>query len=77
MFDAATRREVRRIPMQSKSSQPGSPIGILVVPGLSQAFVANPNLDQVAVIDLQKWEVIDWLTAGDEPDGLGYSQLAP
>lgn len=77
VFDAATRREVRRIPMQSKSSQPGSPIGILVVPGLSQAFVANPNLDQVAVIDLQKWEVIDWLTAGDEPDGLGYSQLAP
>jgi YVTN family beta-propeller protein len=78
VFDAATRREVRRITMQQpKSSQYGAPIGILIVPALSQAFVATPNLNEVTVIDLQKWEIVDRLTTGGEPDGLGYSQLAP
>jgi DNA-binding beta-propeller fold protein YncE len=76
VFDAATRRELRRIKMQEpKSSEYGGPVGILVVPELSRAFVANPNLDQVAVIDLQTWDVVDWLTTGDEPGGLGYSTL--
>jgi YVTN family beta-propeller protein len=75
VWDAATRRELRRINMQEpKASQWGAPIGILVTP--SRAFVATPNLDQVAVIDLEAWQVVDWLTTGDEPDGLGYSQLA-
>jgi YVTN family beta-propeller protein len=77
VFESATRREVRRITIREpKSSQYGGPIGILVVPPLSKAFVAAPNLDQVAVIDLGSWQVVDWLTTGDEPDGLGYSQLA-
>jgi YVTN family beta-propeller protein len=77
VWDAATRRELQRINMQEpKSSQWGAPIGILVAAPLSRAFVATPNLDQVAVIDLATWKVVDWLTTGDEPDGLGYSQLA-
>ena len=76
VFDAATRREVRRIRMQSdKSAQDPVPVGILVVPGLSRAFVANTNADMVSVIDLQTWQIVDRLTAGKEPDGLGYSQL--
>jgi hypothetical protein len=57
-------------------SQWGSPIGILIAAPLSRAFVAAPNLDRVAMIDLTTWEVVDWLTTGDEPDGLGYSPLA-
>jgi YVTN family beta-propeller protein len=77
VFDAATRRELRRIRMQDKSSQYGGPIGILVAPGLAQAFIAAPNLDQVAIVDLETWEVVDWLKTGDEPDGLGYSPHAP
>lgn len=77
VWDAATRREIRRIKIQEpKASQWGSPIGILVAAPLSRAFVAAPNLDQVAVIDLKTWEVVDWLTTGHEPDGLGYSQIA-
>jgi len=77
VWDAATRRELQRITMQEpKSSKWGAPVGILVAAPLSQAFVATPNLDQVAVIDLKTWKVVDWLTTGDEPDGLGYSQLA-
>jgi YVTN family beta-propeller protein len=76
VWDAATRREIRRIKIQEpKASQWGGPIGILVAAPLSRAFVAAPNLDQVAVIDLKTWDVVDWLTTGDEPDGLGYSAL--
>jgi YVTN family beta-propeller protein len=77
VWDAATRRELRRIDMREpKASQWGSPIGILIAAPLAQAFVATPNLNQVAVIDLRTWQVVDWLTTGNEPDGLGYSQLA-
>ncbi|HEY7639110.1 MAG TPA: cytochrome D1 domain-containing protein [Steroidobacteraceae bacterium] len=76
VWDAATRRELRRINMQEpKSSKWGAPIGILVVAPLAQAFVATQSLDQIAVIDLKTSQVVDWLTAGHEPDGLGYSQL--
>ena len=39
------------------------------------AFVANTNADIVTVIDLKTWEIVDRLTAGKEPDGLGYSSL--
>jgi YVTN family beta-propeller protein len=76
VFDATTRRELRRISMRSKADQYGAPIGILTVPALSQAFIAMPNLDEVAVIDLETWAIVDRLTTGDEPDGLGYSPLA-
>lgn len=76
VFDSATRREVRRITMQAERSQDGPvPVGILVVPSLSRAFVANTNADTVTVIDMQTWQIVDRLTAGKEPDGLGYSQL--
>lgn len=77
VFEAATRREVRRIKMRSaQSSQDPIPVGILVVPALAQAFVANTNADIVSVIDLETWQIVDRFTAGKEPDGLGYSQLA-
>ena len=77
VFDAAARREVRRIKMQADQSPQGPvPVGILVVPSLSRAFVANTNADTVTVIDLQTWQIVDRLTAGKEPDGLGYSQLS-
>ena len=72
VFDAASRREVQRIKMPSDASVP---VGILVVPTLSRAFVANTNADTVTVIDLKTWQIVDRLTAGKEPDGLGYSPL--
>lgn len=76
VFDAASRREVRRIKMQTDASSQGPvPVGILIVPTLSQAFVANTNADTVTVIDLKTWQIVDRLTAGKEPDGLGYSPL--
>jgi len=88
VFDATSRQEVRRIPMQAGTSgrrpedrlggQLGSgpaPVGILVVPQNDRAYVANTNADVVSVIDLQTWQVVDRLSAGKEPDGLGYSAL--
>ena len=76
VFDAASRREVRRIKMHSDASSQGPvPVGILIVHTLSRAFVANTNADTVAVIDLQTWQIVDRLTAGKGPDGLGYSHL--
>ena len=90
VFDVATKKELRRIPMQIKATDASSsasrifgtqfgqspvPVGILVAPGVSHAFVANTNADIVTVIDLKTWEIVDRLTAGKEPDGLGYSRL--
>lgn len=91
VFDAATKKEVTRISMQVKASEASSsgarifgnqfgqspvPVGILVAPGLRHAFVANTNADIVTMIDLKTWQIADRLTAGKEPDGLGYSRLS-
>lgn len=90
IFDAVTRKEFRRIPMMLKAAEGSTsgqrlfggqfgqspvPVGILVSPKLSHAFVANTNADIVTMIDLKTWEVSGRLTAGKEPDGLGYSPL--
>lgn len=80
VFDAASRKEVQRISMQlSGQTQPQGrgpvPVGVLVSPKLSRAYVANTNADIVTVIDLATWRIVDRLTAGKEPDGLGYSPL--
>ena len=90
VFDAITRRELRRIPMEVKAAETGQtkqrifgnqfglspvPVGILVVPAVQRAFVANTNADIVTVIDLKTWQVVDRLQAGKEPDGLAYSPL--
>ncbi|HEX5704757.1 MAG TPA: cytochrome D1 domain-containing protein [Pyrinomonadaceae bacterium] len=90
VFDAVTRKEVRRIPMQLKAAEGATsgqrifgnqfgqgpvPVGILVASKLSHAFVANTNADIVTMIDLKTWQVAGRLTAGKEPDGLGYSPV--
>jgi DNA-binding beta-propeller fold protein YncE len=87
VFDAASRKELVRIPMRYAASDPkgrlfsgfdGSPapIGILVAPGGDVAWVANANADVIAVLDLAKNEVVGVLRAGREPDGLGFSPLS-
>ena len=46
---------------------------------LGAAYVSLPelltNADIVTVIDLKTWQVAGRLTAGKEPDGLGYSPV--
>lgn len=89
VFDAVTRKEIQRVPMQLKATEGSTsgqrlfnqfgqspvPVGILVAPKLSHAFVANTNADIVTMIDLKTWQIAGRLTAGKEPDGLGYSPL--
>lgn len=88
VVDVASRREVGRISMELKakadtegrlfSEQFGEssvPVGILIAPDGKRAYVAHTQADAVSVIDLEKGEVVDRLTPGKEPDGLGYSPL--
>lgn len=51
------------------------PVGILVHPDNKYAYVANTNADIITIIDLENLEITARLTAGKEPDGLGFSSL--
>ena len=87
VLDAASKEELRRIPMKASAGSPEGrlfgdqfgdspvPIGILIPPDGRRAYVANANADVIAVIDLETWTIVGALTAGKEPDGLGYSPL--
>lgn len=86
VFDVKLKKEIARVKMELNSvnetdkrlfgDQFGTspvPIGILIHPSGSHAYIANSNADMVTVIDLQQWKVVDRIKTGKEPDGLGYS----
>ena len=85
VFDTVTFREVRRIrtgveavPGQQRLLEFGDspvPIGIVIAPDGSRAWVAHANADAVAVIDLRTWTAAGTLRAGREPDGMAYSPV--
>lgn len=50
------------------------PIGIEIAPDGTRAFVALANADRIVVLDLGTRKVTGQLTAGKEPDGMGYSE---
>ncbi len=87
VFESSTRRQVRRIRMDLRAldsegrlfgdrfGDSSVPIGILVEPGGSRAYVANTHSDAVAVIDLSSWTLTGLIRAGREPDGMGWSGL--
>ena len=52
------------------------PVGILVHPTNKFAFVANTNADVITIINLETLEISGRLTAGKEPDGLGFSPIS-
>ncbi len=88
VIDTAARKEVRRIGMTFEAAGTDGrlfgdtfgtspvPIGILISPDGATAWVANANADRISVVDLKEWKVTGVLTAGKEPDGLGWSPLA-
>ncbi len=91
IFDANTRKELRRIKMTEKAVNEDEkskrlfgdsfgaspvPIGILIEPDGSRAYIANTNADIITVIDLKTWKISKRLTAGAEPDGLAWSNKA-
>jgi DNA-binding beta-propeller fold protein YncE len=51
--------------------QAALPIGIVIHPDGTRAFVAVSGGDEVAVISTDSWEVVDRWATGREPDALG------
>ena len=87
ILDADSRKEVRRIPQDLRAVDTGDrlfgdqfgessvPIGIVIHPDGTRAWVAHTNADVVAEIDLESWKIVRLLEAGREPDGMAYSAL--
>jgi YVTN family beta-propeller protein len=89
VLSVADRKVARRValPVQVAADKDGrlmaagpfgdssAPIGVLVEPGGKRAFVAHANGDAISIVDLQEWKKAGTLTAGKEPDGMGYSKL--
>jgi len=53
------------------------PIGIEIVDSEKRAYVAHANADDISIIDLTGGQVVGTLSAGKEPDGMGWSPLTP
>ena len=47
------------------------PIGVVAAADRPRAYVAISGGDRIAVIDTQRWQVIDYWVTGREPDALG------
>ncbi len=89
VLSVADRKVARRVPLpvEAAADKEGRlmaagpfgnsslPIGILVEPGGRRAFVAHANGDAISIVDLKEWKKVGVLTAGKEPDGMGYSKL--
>lgn len=88
IFDVATRKKIKRIKMDEKIVEDTTgrlfnntfekspvPVGILILPDGTYAFIANTQADIITVIDLKEFKITGRLKAGEEPDGLGYSHL--
>jgi YVTN family beta-propeller protein len=66
VFDAATRREVKRISLGRGCA------GILIVPDGSRAYVAVSADNNVAVVDLKTLTVTGHIPTGNGPDGMAW-----
>lgn len=53
------------------------PIGIEIVDEEKRAYIAHANSDDISIVDLNEGKVVGTLSAGKEPDGMGYSPLVP
>lgn len=88
VFDTLLRGMIKRIPMELTATETTDerlfgdrfgdspvPVGILITPDGRHAYVANTNADIITLIDLESLEIAGRLTAGKEPDGLGWTPL--
>jgi DNA-binding beta-propeller fold protein YncE len=67
IFDAATRREVRRMNLGRGAG------GILMQPDGARAFVACSPDDYVAVVSLKTLEAVGRIAVGRNPDGMAWA----
>lgn len=79
VFNARTKVPVATVPLSRDdvTYQPtmlgnaALPIGVVVAADRPRAYVAISGSDRIAVIDTQRWQVIDYWVTGREPDALG------
>lgn len=79
VFNARTKVPVATVPLSRddvayQSTMLGNaalPIGVVVAADRPRAYVAISGGDRIAVIDTQRWQVIDYWVTGREPDALG------
>lgn len=87
VIDAATAEVARTIELGVEAKQGEGrllqfgdespvPIGIEIAPDGKRAWVAAANADAIVVLDLEHWKPAGTVTAGREPDGMGFSPLA-
>jgi YVTN family beta-propeller protein len=67
VYDAASGKEAVRIALEAV------PVGVLVTPDGTFAYVANTQADRVSVIDLNRRMVVGSVEAGREPDGMAWA----
>ncbi|MGA8528715.1 MAG: YncE family protein [Acidobacteriaceae bacterium] len=67
VYDATSRREVRRIPIGHGAA------GILIDPVGGRAFVACSPDGYIAIVDLKTLQVVGHLDVGGDPDGLAWA----
>lgn len=87
VIDVGERKVVKRVPIQiavgsvedrlfgDRFGDSSVPIGIEIAPDGRRAYIAHANADKIQVLDLETWKTVTTLTAGREPDGMGYSKL--
>lgn len=87
IFDASSKNLLKTISMEVSALEKKTsrlfqdfdnspvPVGILIHPDNSYAFVANTNADIITIINLESLEISGRLSAGNEPDGLGFSPI--
>ncbi len=87
VFDVESKKQIKRIKMDLKAMDPEGrlfgdrfgdssvPVGILIPPDGTHAYIANTQADVIAVIDLESLEVVGSIVAGREPDGMAWSKL--
>lgn len=78
VFDRLSREETGRVTVLDRGEGGDlGPIGVLITPDGTHAFVANSSRQEVVVIDLGTLDVIARLETGNVPDGLAFLARAP
>ena len=67
VFDAATRAEVKRVPIGTGAA------GIEMQPEGARVYIACTPDDYVAIVDLKTLEVVGRIDAGKQPDGMAWA----
>ena len=76
VLERAEGKEVKRLRLaESATAENPVPIGILVHPAGKLAYGALAQAGRIAVLDLEKSELVGEITVGGHPDGLGWSPL--